>query len=795
MTTLRTIALIYGHAGDAMPLQEEAQPQVNNGLGVEVDINEPLFSQEELDDILNYRGVQKNTIPSSYPAPMNMIPEPPINTPAALMDQPSAGMNPIDQMMIHAPMNMQPDMYQLNPGDNDDTLEDLDSEDLDLLLQLADGDAFEFNMEPTDHLVNSFFTDPTDHSLRRAGQEDLLRYATPARHPPYNLLEQGQSHQDLPVGKNIQSSGLEDVPAGEYVKAKYNINTEEFKRKTVAEFHKRQKRKRINKNAFAKEMKINVNTLSGWIKKYTSEDLEIHTIPEAPTNAQAVSTDHLLRRAGQANLPTSLPARQYPFDLSEQDQAHQDPPVHENFQISRIEDVPTGEYGRAKRNIYTDEDRKEIVAEFHKRRKTKRISQIKFAGDMGMNFATLSKWIKKYPIKSNEVQIPTYRQDQNLDDKFYSTLAKEGRLLKPHQLDVSKEEEAAQEQAFLYEPLGDAGQESIKLVVHDYKLPGIEIGGPGIAPVATVEENGLAILTDKITGEYMHIPRTKDGGAWQNKQNNGYTLFIKGLRKKYPEIDVKDSVMAFVPNWIKPRQFYILYEDKATAIPTDKTEKNRLNYKCFQYTFEDEEYPVNGAKVKGFKDCSKSKRHSFRGLIKSEVKDLKENFPIQAATGSLRQEVAAAVSEDQAFFYFRHTSHPQLLKLIIQSPKDEPWEVAVQDVRRKLVMKLRNSKLTNVYVEKRNEDIEMFVTGIMPRSECPNAKPVKAYFKSCHVSNLETITKFKYCRYDSLDVPNEGTRQFETLEDKPFNFPLTYYLSVKDNDAPPSAKKQRIARR
>lgn len=36
---------------------------------------------------------------------------------------------------------------------------------------------------------------------------------------------------------------------------------------------------------------------------------------------------------------------------------------------------------------------------------------------------------------------------------YYTTLGKGGRLLKPHQLDVSKEEEAAQEPTFRYEPL------------------------------------------------------------------------------------------------------------------------------------------------------------------------------------------------------------------------------------------------------------------------------------------------------------------------------------------------------
>ena len=91
-------------------------------------------------------------------------------------------------------------------------------------------------------------------------------------------------------------------------------------------------------------------------------------------------------------------------------------------------------------------------------------------------------------------------------------------------------------------------------------------------------------------------------------------------------------------------------------------------------------------------------------------------------------------------------------------------------------------RVTNDYVEKRNEDLDMFVIGVMPIS---NAKPVKVFFKNCPASNLETIAKYKYCRYDSLDVPYTGSYQFEELEDQPFNFPLTYYPSVKDiNSAP-----------
>ena len=52
----------------------------------------------------------------------------------------------------------------------------------------------------------------------------------------------------------------------------------------------------------------------------------------------------------------------------------------------------------------------------------------------------------------------------------------------------------------------------------------------------------------------------------------------------------------------------------------------------------------------------------------AKERDLQGNFPIQAETGSLRQEGAAALSDDdQAFFYFRQTSEPQSLNPIIQS--------------------------------------------------------------------------------------------------------------------------------
>ena len=159
----------------------------------------------------------------------------------------------------------------------------------------------------------------------------------------------------------------------------------------------------------------------------------------------------------------------------------------------------------------------------------------------------------------------------------------------------------------MYETVGDGNQESIQLVLPDYQLPDIKTGGPGIAPVAMMENQGLAILTDKITGEYECLPRTKEGGPWEKMKNQGYAEFIQKLKNKHPNINIQDSVMAFVPNWIKPNQFYILYEDTATSVTTAKTVKTYFNYKCLQYDFEDQGYAANGIEFNGFRDCSTSK--------------------------------------------------------------------------------------------------------------------------------------------------------------------------------------------
>jgi len=149
---------------------------------------------------------------------------------------------------------------------------------------------------------------------------------------------------------------------------------------------------------------------------------------------------------------------------------------------------------------------------------------------------------------------------------------------------------------------------------------------------------------------------------------------------------------------------------------------------------------------------------------------------IPAETGSLRQEVAAAVSDDQAFFYYRQTSVPSSVKPIIQSRENGPWEIAVKDVQGNQVIGNRESKLTNVYIEKRTGDIDVFVTGIMPRVGQPNrpkGKPVKAYYKKCPDTT-------NYCRYVNLDTVAARRESFEKIKDQPFNFPLTHFQAVTE---------------
>ena len=133
------------------------------------------------------------------------------------------------------------------------------------------------------------------------------------------------------------------------------------------------------------------------------------------------------------------------------------------------------------------------------------------------------------------------------------------------------------------------------------------------------------------------------------------------------------------------------------------------------------------------------------------------------------------MSDDQAFFYFRQTSNPGSFKPIIQSKENGPWEIAVQNLKGQLVIQQRESKLSNVYVEKRTGDIDVFVTGIMPRVGRPNrakGKPVKAYYKKCPDSNA-------YCR--SLNLNDAADiKSFEELKDQAFNFPLTHFQAVTE---------------
>ena len=80
------------------------------------------------------------------------------------------------------------------------------------------------------------------------------------------------------------------------------------------------------------------------------------------------------------------------------------------------------------------------------------------------------------------------------------------------------------------------------------------VWGPGIAPVSTMDNQDLALLADKITGDYTHIPRTKAGGRWEKMKNPGYAEFTQRLQShlKLKSDQTQDSVMASVPNWIHP---------------------------------------------------------------------------------------------------------------------------------------------------------------------------------------------------------------------------------------------------
>ena len=276
-------------------------------------------------------------------------------------------------------------------------------------------------------------------------------------------------------------------------------------------------------------------------------------------------------------------------------------------------DILPAKPGKATPTHYSEEEKMEAVAAYLERVTTEELSMAAFAKERGIHPRTFNNWIRKNreasSIQSTATKAGTFLQDQVLPDQFYSIMAQEGRLLKPHTLGLSDHAEADEKRTFLYQTVGDRNQESIQLVLPDYQLPDIQTGGPGIAPVATMENQGLAILTDKITGDYTHIPRTKEGGRWEKMKNPGYAEFIKILQShlKLNSDQIQDSVMAFVPNWIKPKHFYIMYEDTETSGTTDKTGKTYLNYKCLQYDFEDQGYAANGIEFNGFRDCSTSK--------------------------------------------------------------------------------------------------------------------------------------------------------------------------------------------
>ena len=372
----------------------------------------------------------------------------------------------------------------------------------------------------------------------------------------------------------------------------------------------------------------------------------------------------------------------------------------------------------------------------------------------------------------------TFRQDQQLNGKFYEIMSKEGRLVMPYQL-VSTT--IAQEQAFVFQPT-DRRSDQIKLQLPNYNLPGMDTGGPGVAPVAEVLNNALMILTNKFTGEYEYIPRTEEGGLWKTTISNPkYKDFIDKLKKHVYGINIEDSVLSFLPNWIEPKMSYILYKDPQKG-PFDMTWGRKKKYKgihyhCLQYTFPHQGSSQNGFQVKDFDDCPVTMKNSITSPDDGENK-MSDDFPIRANDEpTVRQEVAAAVSRDQAFFYFRQTSLPYSRRPIIQTCYNGPWTVAVRDSTGHPVLNHRSTMLSNVYVEKRKDDIDIFIAGNIARSEFTT---VEAYFKNCF--NHDDPETDKYCRYESLDNELPKTLKFQPLTDQPFNFPVTFCPAVISDD-------------
>ena len=170
-----------------------------------------------------------------------------------------------------------------------------------------------------------------------------------------------------------------------------------------------------------------------------------------------------------------------------------------------------------------------------------------------------------------------------------------------------------------------------------------------------------------------------------------------------------------------------------------------------------------------------------------------KNFQIEADPDTtLRKEVAAAVSEDQAFFYFRQTLERRSVRPIIQFHENGQWIVAIQDVYEKKLLSNRNTTLSNVYVEKRNSAIDIFITGNIEaynRYRSPS-KPVEAYFKNCSSFGLDISSQ--YCRLKSLDSKQSLQGKFRPLEDSTFNFPVTFCPTVTTTETGHSDEGQNL---
>lgn len=365
-------------------------------------------------------------------------------------------------------------------------------------------------------------------------------------------------------------------------------------------------------------------------------------------------------------------------------------------------------------------------------------------------------------------------------------LAKEGRLLKPFKKvceNSSQVTRLLQEQTFVYQPLkpqdtadsenlNDQEENSVTIEIADYQLPSFKDGGPGIAPVATVKGTGMAILTDKVTGAYQYIPRI-EGEQRQTMVNTGYAAFMKKFKQGYPAIDIQESVMAFVPNWIEPKYFFILY--KAST----QYEEKDMNYKGLKYNFGDQGYVDDDHEII-FEPCNGAEKQCQEHL---KVSTLPELFKIKSNHLSLRQEISPAVSENQVFFYLRQTAQRKSARPTITFDLEKGiWAVAVQD--NGLVMQNRKIEFSNVFVDK---DEKVFITGTMPSKKSPahghEVSETANYYQKCEDGKHPVP---KYCRYESLDGPglNVGKPYKVLKETESFHFPLAYYPQ-KTSASPP----------